>query len=177
VKMTIRIVLLILTLLGSCVIGQAQTAKIDQQGAAFYDKVLRSYSVHSAFIAIDVQSKEYTGRTVIENAHLYYFFNQIRGYDISDYMAFMKEKLLNKDRISLGNVSLKKWGFFKVSAIKAVETHASNGLEKFIGHYFQGKVIKDGVGEAERNAVISKLFEFGVVAGIDDETGYLVISM
>jgi hypothetical protein len=88
----------------------------------------------------------------------------------------MKERLLNKDRISLGDVSLKKWRFFKVAVISSVDEHASKGLEKFIGHYFQGKVIKDGIGVAERNAVISKLFDFGVRAAIDCGTGYLVIS-
>jgi hypothetical protein len=77
------------------------------QGAAFYDKVLGDNSLHGAFIAIDVQSREYTGRTVIENADLYCFFNQTRGYDKADYMAFMRERLLKKDRISLGDVSLK----------------------------------------------------------------------
>jgi hypothetical protein len=146
------------------------------QDAAFYDKVLGNYSLHSTFIATDVQSKEYTGRVVIENGDLYYFFRQTRGYDQKSYMAFMRERLLNKDRISLGNVSLKKWGFYKVAAINSVEKHASNGLEKFIDHYFQGIVIRDGIRDAERNAVISKLFEFGVVAHIDCETGYLVIS-
>jgi hypothetical protein len=146
------------------------------QGAAFYDKVLGDYSLHSTFVAIDVQSRGYTGRTVIENADLYYFFNQTRGYDQADYIKFMKERLLNKDRISLGDVSLKKWRFFKVAAISSVGEHASKGLEKFIGHYFQGKVIKEGIGVAERNAVISKLFDFGVRAKIDDGTGILVIA-
>jgi hypothetical protein len=146
------------------------------QGAAFYDKVLDDYGLHSAFIAIDVQSGGYTGRTVIENAKLYYFFNQTRGYDKADYMKFMKERLLNKDRISLGDVSLKKWRFFKVVAISSVEDHASKGLDKFIDHYFKGKVIKEGIGVAETNAVISKLFDFGVRAKVDDGTGILVIA-
>jgi hypothetical protein len=146
------------------------------QDAAFYDKVLDSDGDHGPFIAIDVQSKEYTGRVVIQNFSLYYFFNKTRGYDKERYKAFMKEKLLNKDRISLGNVSLKKWGFNKVATISSVEKHAANGLEKFIGHYFRGRVIRDGI-RAERDAVISKLFEFGVVVETDCETEYLVISI
>jgi len=71
---------------------------------------------------------------------------------------------------------LKKWRFFKVAAINSVGKQSSNGLEKFISHYFQGKVIRDGIGVAERNAVISKLFDYGVRAKIDDETGILVIA-
>lgn len=157
--------LILIALLFSCM----------NQGAAFYDSVLGSDSLHGPFIAIDIQSKEYTGRAVIQNFNLYRFFRQTRGYDKERYEAFMKERLLNKDCINLGNVSLRKWGFFKVAAINSVEKHASNGLEKFISHYFQGNVIRDGIGTAERNAVISKLFDFGVRASIDDESGYLVI--
>lgn len=146
------------------------------QDAPFYNKVLGDYRRNSYFVAVGVQSDEYTGLTIIENDNLYYLFNRIKGYDKEKYKAFMKEQLLNKINLDLHGVNLKKSGFFKVATITSVEEQASKGLEKFIGQYFRGKVIRGGIGAAERNAVISKLFEFGVAAYIDDETGYLAIS-
>lgn len=141
----------------------------------FYDKVLSDYSDHSLFVAVDIKSREYTGRVVIKNADLYYFFNQTKGYDKEKYKAFMKKLLLNKTRLSIETASLSKWGFVNVTGVNGVKKYSSKSLQEFINHYFQGKVIKDNVGDDERNAIINKLFEWKIATRIDDETGYLVI--
>ena len=145
------------------------------QSGDFYDKVLRDQGNHSFFIAVDVVSSEYTGRVIIQNGDLLYFLNQTKGLDAEGYRAFMRAQLSNKTRLNIGDARLSKWGFIKVVDVGSVRKQASKGIEEFIRHYFRGRVIKDGIGDEMRNAIINRLFEWGIASKTDDETGYLVV--
>lgn len=142
----------------------------------FHDKVLSDFRINSVFIAVDIESKDYQGRAIINNDALYHFLRKTKGLDEEKYKAFMKDLLLSKSKLHVGDRKLNKWGFVKVQDSKEVGEHASIGIQALIGHYFRGRVIKDGIGDKERNALISKLFEYEVATRLDDETGFLVLA-
>ncbi len=159
--------LFILILFSSCM----------KQDTAFYKKVLNDFKDYSYFLALEVKSPHYTGLAVIENDDLYSFFRQTGRVDKVQYQSSMQEKLINKSVIDIGNENLKRWNFISVPNKKIVKKNAAKGVEEFIKIYFDGRVLKDGVNDKERAAIIFKLFEFRIPSKIDDETGYLVISV
>ena len=146
------------------------------QDTALYDKALDDMRKNSYFITLNIQSSNYTGRVIIENLELYYYFKQTKGYSVESYKDFMTKNLSNKEILRLDNIDLNKWGFIKSPDNNRVNKYATKGLEEFIKQYFEKKVIKKRVNDTERNAVISKLFELGVLAYVDDESGCLVIT-
>lgn len=60
-----------------------------QSETNFSDKVLSNFDRYSSFIALDLNSKEYQGRVVIENDDLYYFFEQTQKIDRVQYKLKM----------------------------------------------------------------------------------------
>jgi hypothetical protein len=160
------------------------------QGDDFYDRVLADFNcIHCSFIAIDVESADYTGRVIIDNGTLYALLSRGKEYDKKNYRDFVKKVLIKKEKLKLDNVflsdakdSLYTSGmnsirFDILKGSKEVDEVAAKGKEEFIKHYFHkpagALVVKDGI--EDRNPVINKLFEWRIATLIDDETGYLLI--
>ena len=141
----------------------------------FYDTVLCSYSLHSIFVLVDIESDEYDGKAIIENGDLFEFLNQTKGFDKKQYKSFMKDLLSKNSKLSLEKSELNKWHFIKIQKIKSVENITSKGKDDFIAQYFNGNVIKKGIDLDERNAVIATLFQWRIASLVDDETGYLIL--
>jgi hypothetical protein len=147
------------------------------QHTTFLDKVLNDFNPrHSWFLVIDVKSSHYNGPVVIENAQLFWFYNQTKKLNEKEYQAFAKEKLKTNAPFDIGSANLSQWDFLKAPEINSVNQNARKGVDGFIKTYFDDYMIKAGVSENEKRAIIRKLFEWKIACVTDDESGYLVIS-
>lgn len=73
---------------------------------AFYDAVLESYTRHSVFIVVNVESDEYEGKAIIQNLHLFRYLRQSKGFDKEQYKSFMKDLLSNNFKLPLAKGEL-----------------------------------------------------------------------
>lgn len=142
----------------------------------FYDKLLDRVDGHTYFITIKVKSREFSGKVVVENSDLFYYFNQEKKMSKTDYKKMIIQHIEHNSSIDIGNADLVRWGLVKVPLIRSVNLNAKKGLEHFIKIYFNGNILKDGITDKERTVIIQKLFEWRILTVIDDETGYLLIS-
>ena len=158
---------LLLTLLFSCM----------QSDSTFLDKVLNDFDSYSYFIALDAETPNYKGRIIVENEDLYYIFQKTKGVNSKEeYKTEVKEAIRKKPTLSLNIIDFEEWEIHRVLKSSTVDSIAAKGKDRFIAYYFTGRVLKEGISDDERNAIIEKLFEWEIPGKIDDETGYLVIS-
>jgi hypothetical protein len=143
--------------------------------SAFYEKVLKDFDSTSYFIAIDVKSPSYKGRTIIENKNLYQFLNQTKGFHNERYLPYMENMLTHHRALKIEEKDFFKWNFRKVHDIESVIKNANHGMNNFVAFYFNGRVLNSILTEDEQNAVISQLFYWGIPAKIDKLTGELII--
>lgn len=144
--------------------------------SVFFDKLLNDFERYSWFISVKINSFEYNGKAIIENDDLFYFLNQTQKLDREQYRKVIGEKLKNNGTLEIGQESLVKWNFIKVPDISSINQNAQKGVRKFVKIYFDGKVLKDGITDEERTAVIQKLFDWKIASKTDDESGCLILS-
>jgi hypothetical protein len=140
----------------------------------FYDLVLGNFGMHSSFIAFDVESNDFDGKVIIENTSFYIYLKNYKNIDRNNYKKFVKQMIINNEKLNLSKVELVKWRFIAIKEIDEVNEYAAKGQEVFINHFFPKGIIVDRASLDVRNAVASKLFEWKVASYIDDESGYLV---
>lgn len=146
-----------------------------QSNDDFYDWVLNSHGMHSKFVSLEIESDEYTGKVIVENNYLYSFLKRVKGFDKEQYKLFMKDLLSKKLKLKVAKIDWENERFIKVKEFKSIEENASKGKDHFLNIYFNKHMIKRSVSEDEKNAVITKLFEWQFGASIHDYSGYLVI--
>ncbi|GHN02379.1 hypothetical protein WSM22_38680 [Cytophagales bacterium WSM2-2] len=139
--------------------------------STFIDKITSDFRRNSFFISVKaIDGTNY----VIENDDLYYFLQKQKSIGKEQYRKEIKEKLIKGSSIEISNPNS---NFIKVVNVSTVEASAKKGIDEFIKTYFnKGKVLKAGITNNERTAIIQKLFVWEIASKIDDETGYLVIS-
>jgi hypothetical protein len=142
----------------------------------FLNKILKDFDNYSYFVAIDVSSESFRGRTIIQNNDLFYYFEQTKGLNKEMYIDTMLMMFQENNPLKTENLDFEKWTFIKVRPIASITESAKKGTDEFIKAYFDGKVLKDGISDDERTAIINQLFEWKIASYIDDETGYLVVS-
>lgn len=141
----------------------------------FYDKVTNDFDRYSYFLSIQLQSSNGKDKFIIENDDLYNYLQQSQNIEKVQYKKVIKDKLINRLPLEISNNPTSN--FIKVPEIESVNANAKKGIDEFIKIYFENeKVLKDGVTDNERTAIIQKLFEWEIASKIDDETGYLVLS-
>jgi len=141
----------------------------------FFSNVLNDFDSTSYFIAIDIKSPFYKGRTIIENDDLYRLLHQTKGLDRDKYKSFMKRILIHNRTLKVEEKDIELWKFMKVYEVESVIQVANKARDNFIGHYFNGTVMNYGIPEKERNAVINQLFYWGIPAKFDRVTGDVII--
>jgi hypothetical protein len=141
----------------------------------FYDKVLNDFDTTSYFIAVDVKSPSYKGRTIIENNNLYLFLQKTKGFSKEKYKSFMIRILAHHRALKIEDKDLYTWKFKKVKYLESVIKIADHGMNDFVAFYFNGKVLNYGVTPDEQNAVINQLFYWDYPLKIDKLTGDLII--
>ena len=117
--------------------------------SSFYNKILNDFDTTSYFIALDIKSPYYKGRTIIENNNLYMYLHK------------------SKDLV--------RQKFIKVDVLESVIYNANKGSDNFISKYFNGTVLNFGITEKEQNAIINQLFFWDIPAKIEKLTGELII--
>lgn len=141
----------------------------------FYDKVLNDFDSCSYFIALNIKSSSFKGRTIIENNNLYRFLNKTRGFSKERYKSFMKRMLIHNKVLKINDKDFPVWNFIKVYESDNVLENANLGRDKFVEHYFNGVVMNYGLTEAERNAVVNQLFFWGYPVKFDKLSSNLII--
>jgi hypothetical protein len=141
----------------------------------FYNKVLNDFDTTSYFIAVDIKSPSYKGRTIIENNNLYLFLNKKKGIHQRRYLSFMEKTLIHHRALKIDDKDFVMWKFIKVYDSESVLRTADLGRDSFVANYFNGTVLKYGYTEKEQNAVINQLFYWEIPAKIDKLTGELII--
>jgi hypothetical protein len=141
----------------------------------FYNKVLSNYNSDSYFIAIDVKSPGFNGRTVIKNSNLFQFINKTRGDNKAEYQSLMSKMLSNRRVLKISGYDLIKWNFTKVNETPDVIFNANKGADEFVRHYFNGSALNYGVTAEDMYAIINQLFYWQIPTRIDKDTGVLLI--
>ena len=143
--------------------------------SSFYNKVLNDFDTTSYFIAIDIKSPFYKGRTIIENNNLYMYLHKTKGFDKGKYIYFMKRTLMHHRAIKITDKDIKVWKFIKVTELESVIYVADRGMNNFVANYFNGTVLNFGITYKEQNAIINQLFYWEIPAKNDKLTGELMI--
>ncbi len=159
------IVLFVLFILISCSKGNI----------SFYNIVLNDFDSSSYFVALDIRSPSYKGRALIENNNLFNFLNKTKGYNKQQYISVMEKILARNRSLKIDDKDMLKWKFLKVKEIGSVLFNANAGVDGFIRYYFDGTVLKYGITNEERNAVINQLFYWSVPTKIGPLTGQLML--
>ncbi len=143
--------------------------------SSFYNQVLNDYDTNSYFIAVDIRSPYYKGRTIIENNNLYQYLHKAKGFDKEKYVLYMKRTLRHHRALKIEDKDILDWKFIKVSDVQSVILNANQGRDSFVANYFNGTVLNDAITEKEQNAIIDQLFYWQIPARIDKLTGNLII--
>jgi hypothetical protein len=143
--------------------------------SAFYNKVLNDFDTTSYFIAVDIKSPFYKGRSLIENNNLYMYLHQKEGFDKVKYIYFMKRTLRHHRVLKITDKDFVERKFIKVTELESVIHAADQGRDNFVANYFNGTIINFGITDTEQNAIINQLFYWEIPAKIDKQTGELMI--
>jgi hypothetical protein len=143
--------------------------------SSFYNKVLNDFDTTSYFIAVDIKSPFYKGRTIIENNNLYMYLHKTKGFDKVKYIYFMKRTLRHHRVLKITDRDIIDWKFIKVTELESVIHNADHGRDNFVANYFNGTVLNFGITDIEQNAIINQLFYWDIPAKIDRLTGDLII--
>jgi hypothetical protein len=143
--------------------------------SSFQKKVLNDFDTTSYFIAVDIKSPFYTGRTIIENKNLYFFLNKTKGFHKRRYLSYMERTLTHHRVLIIEDKDISRWKFIKVYDIESVLRIADRGSNYFIANYFNGYFLNYGYTEKEQDAIINQLFYWEIPAKIDKLTGNLII--
>jgi len=141
----------------------------------FYNQVLNDFDTTSYFIAVDIKSPFYKGRTIIENNNLYLYLHKTKGYDKGKYIYFLKRTLRHHRALKVTDKDIVVWKFIKVSEVESVIHIADRGRDNFVANYFNGTVLIPSCTKKEQNAVINQLFYWEIPAKIGKLTGELII--
>jgi len=141
----------------------------------FYNKVLNDFDTTSYFIAVDIKSPFYKGRTIIENNNLYMYLHKTKGFDKVKYIYFMKRTLRYHRVLKISDKDIVAWKFKKVTELEGVIHIATSGRDNFVANYFNGTVLNSGISDIEQNAIIDQLFYWEIPVKIDKLTGELII--
>jgi hypothetical protein len=161
------LVIIFFTLVG-CAFGQ-------KKDSSFFDKLLNDFSRNSSFVLVKIVLENKGINYLIENDDLFYFFNQAKGLNRTQYQKFMMSILKSNQSINISRKDISKFGFLKVIANADVRAKFSKGKDSFVKYYFKEKVLKDGFTEEVKNNIVQALFYWQIVTRIDGESGVLII--
>lgn len=138
----------------------------------YLDKALSDFKEKSCFIVVKIkQAKSSTAKTyIIENDDLFLFQNKKKTMNKDDYTSYMKRKIKNNKSMTFKSLSQ---DFIEVIESEVIESDAQIGLDHFVKTYFDSSGVLKNNSTAKENAlIVKKMFDWGVLCSIDDETGY-----
>ena len=141
---------------------------------AFVEKIISDYSRSSYYILINIESMRKTYPYLIENDDLFYYYHQQKGYNEKQYQEFIKPLINEEKPITVVTADINKYNFTVVDANNTISEEIKKGKKYLLQKYFENRVLKDGTSIADRNNIISALFNWNIASRIDDESGYLI---
>ncbi|MDR2970443.1 MAG: hypothetical protein LBU83_00735 [Bacteroidales bacterium] len=160
---------------------KAKEASIDKdvlmEDEMFIKKILFDQNRHTFYVSVDIESREYNGKVVVEIGDLYWYFYKTRGLNREESRGLLywilKEKLTL--RIVNCNFNCIQSYFSIVPDDTAVTYNAQKGIDHFIETYFfNGRAMRD-VAWDTRIAIINQLYNFNIASKNDCESGNLII--
>ena len=141
---------------------------------AFVEKIISDYSRSSYYILINIESMGKTYPYLIENDDLFYYYHQQKGYNEKQYQEFIKPLINEEKPITVVTADINKYNFTVVDPNNTISEEIKKGKKYLLQKYFENRVLKDGTSIADRNNIISALFNWNIASRIDDESGYLI---
>ncbi len=141
----------------------------------FFNKVLSDFSRNSYFVMINGTLAGQTSVYLIKNDDLYSFFNKMTGAVQKGYIQKMLIILKKKETLQITCNAVKDYSFINVLPDKTVSDDAKKGMPYFLQKYFKGRVLKDGIADADKYLIISILYQQRITCKIDDESGYVIM--
>lgn len=151
------------------------TVSCQKKSCLFFDKILNDFSRNSSFVLVKVGLQNKGIDYLIENDDLFYFFNQAKGLNRTQYQKLMMSILQSNQSINISRNDISKFGFLKVIANAHVRARFSKGKDSFVKYYFKEKVLKEGFTDEVKNNIVQALFYWQIVTKIDGESGVLII--
>jgi hypothetical protein len=160
---------------------KAKEANIDEdikmEDEMFIKKILFDQSRHSFYVSVDIESREYNGKVVVQIGNLYRYFYKTRGLNREESTGLLywvlKEKLtLKVEKCDLYCIDSY---FYIVPDDTTVISNAQKGVDHFIETYFNGQTIRKNIAWDTRHAIISQLYNFRIASQNACESGYLMI--
>ena len=147
----------------------------------FLEKVVgETHHRHDYYLSVRMCRDSDTVRYVVEN-HFMFTYMQTQEKAVLPYGQYRAAMLetLQENKVIPVKVAFSdlqsKWRFMKVQDNDEIKAAADKGQDYFIGHFFNNGVLKDGMGNEQKAAIINHLFEWHIPTMTDDETGYLII--
>ena len=83
--------------------------------------------------------------------------------------------MINEEKpITVVTADINKYNFTVVDPNNTISEEIKKGKKYLLQKYFENRVLKDGTSIADRNNIISALFNWNIASRIDDESGYLI---
>ncbi|GAB3722037.1 hypothetical protein [Flavobacterium koreense] len=145
------------------------------QNEDYYTKVLTNLKSNGYYLSINVTSTSYTGKIVIENVDLYFFFKDTKRIRHKKYIKQLKKYLETETPMPIDNVFFEEYKFAKVASSEEIEQDFKLGKTYFLEKYFSNRVLKKSYPIETQLIIIDKLFLLNILCFTDDESGALVI--
>ncbi len=172
------VVCLFLFLSGQTFFGQSQK---------FEDKVLSDFKCSQCFyIALDIKSDKYTGKSVIQNNELYFFLKKLKGLSKRKYKTYVKKLISSKTELRILNAEIDETGYFLrvkglpyrfwiVEESSKINTFKYKDRNKFIKTYFDKDMRIKPVDSKLQYGIVHKLFGWNIATKIQDTSGSIII--
>lgn len=140
----------------------------------FCQKVVSDFSANSNFLILCIDDTN--EKIAIENDDLFVCMNRNKKISKKKYKYKVCKILKHQGLITSRDICNEEDFVYKVLYNEQVEINAKHGKDKFIEFYFNDFVLKGGISQDEKFAVVSQLFEWEIPCYIDDESGMLLMA-
>ncbi|MBL7825882.1 MAG: hypothetical protein JNJ57_04570 [Saprospiraceae bacterium] len=139
----------------------------------FLDIALNDVSTNGIFISLPIKSSTFAGKAIIENVDLFRLVNKQTNCSFLEYSNIIKDIIIKSDTLLVSNEKLDEIGFQIITLNSNSMDYGTLSTESLIDKYFHENLILESVKDNETNFIIDKLFSFGILTRIDDDSGRL----
>ena len=125
------------------------------QTKEFYEKAIGTIQCRDCyFISLDIESKSYSGKIVVDNYALFSYLESVKGLDKQAYKSFMVNLFQDNQPLPMENVNIDETGSFLVGkkfepyTFRIVETSqtfdaiSAQGCTEILKHYFSPEIVE-----------------------------------
>lgn len=133
-------------------------------------KITSNPDFEDYYVVAEIENQDNIFTIVLPYSDLYQFLkkeNKISGEEFEKFM------LKNHQPIKIDDIKILD---FKLTNNDSVKKIAKRGKNEFLKYYFDGFVIKDKFAPTDLKPIIYELYKWDIIASVDDETGFLIIT-